>query len=163
MPWRHRGPAMIRRHRRSARSRRHGRSARSWRHGRSARSRRHGRSARSWRHGRSARSRWHGRSAVSRRHRRSARSWRHGRSVRSRRNRRMGSGTIPAGAAWRAEPADAWTADSAGLVPLERIDSTGHKKNPFFVLSYAGVWGTVQRKAVIGEGADLEEIQILVK
>ena len=127
MPWRHRGPAMIRRHRRSARSRRHRRSARSRQHGRSARSRRHGRSARS---------RWHGRSAVSRRHRRSARSWRHGRSVRSRRNRRparrMGSGTIPAGAAWRAEPADAWTADSAGLVPLERIDSTGHKKNPLF-------------------------------
>ena len=142
MPWRHRGPAMIRRHRRSARSRRHGRSARSWRHGRSARSRRHGRSARSWRHGRSA---------VSRRHGRSARSWRHGRSVRSRRNRRMGSGTIPAGAAWRAEPADAWTADSAGLVPLERIDSTGHKKNPFLFYHMPGSGERFREKLLSGK------------
>ena len=142
MPWRHRGPAMIRRHRRSARSRRHGRSARSWRHGRSARSRRHGRSARS---------RWHGRSAVSRRHGRSARSWRHGRSVRSRRNRRMGSGTIPAGAAWRAEPADAWTADSAGLVPLERIDSTGHKKNPFLFYHMPGSGERFREKLLSGK------------
>ena len=133
---------MIRRHRRSARSRRHGRSARSWRHGRSARSRRHGRSARS---------RWHGRSAVSRRHGRSARSWRHGRSVRSRRNRRMGSGTIPAGAAWRAEPADAWTADSAGLVPLERIDSTGHKKNPFFFFYMPGSGERFREKLLSGK------------
>ena len=133
MPWRHRGPAMIRRHRRSARSRRHGRSARSWRHGRSARSR------------------WHGRSAVSRRHGRSARSWRHGRSVRSRRNRRMGSGTIPAGAAWRAEPADAWTADSAGLVPLERIDSTGHKKNPFLFYHMPGSGERFREKLLSGK------------
>ena len=142
MPWRHRGPAMIRRHRRSARSR--------W-HRRSARSRRHRRSARSRRHGRSARSRWHGRSAVSRRHRRSARSWRHGRSVRSRRNRRMGSGTIPAGAAWRAEPADAWTADSAGLVPLERIDSTGHKKNPFLFYHMPGSGERFREKLLSGK------------
>ena len=142
MPWRHRGPAMIRRHRRSARSRRHRRSARSRQHGRSARSRRHGRSARS---------RWHGRSAVSRRHRRSARSWRHGRSVRSRRNRRMGSGTIPAGAAWRAEPADAWTADSAGLVPLERIDSTGHKKNPFLFYHMPGSGERFREKLLSGK------------
>ena len=133
MPWRHRGPAMIRRHRRSARSRRHGRSARSWRHGRSARSRRHGRSARSRRHGRSAR------------------SWRHGRSVRSRRNRRMGSGMIPAGAAWRAEPADAWTADSAGLVPLERIDSTGHKKNPFLFYHMPGSGERFREKLLSGK------------
>ena len=142
MPWRHRGPAMIRRHRRSARSR--------W-HRRSARSRWHRRSARSRRHGRSARSRWHGRSAVSRRHRRSARSWRHGRSVRSRRNRRMGSGTIPAGAAWRAEPADAWTADSAGLVPLERIDSTGHKKNPFLFYHMPGSGERFREKLLSGK------------
>ena len=146
MPWRHRGPAMIRRHRRSARSRRHRRSARSRQHGRSASSRRHGRSARS---------RWHGRSAVSRRHRRSARSWRHGRSVRSRRNRRpargMGSGTIPAGAAWRAEPADAWTADSAGLVPLERIDSTGHKKNPFLFYHMPGSGERFREKLLSGK------------
>ncbi len=142
MPWRHRGPAMIRRHRRSARSRRHRRSARSRQHGRSARSRRHGRAARS---------RWHGRSAVSRRHRRSARSWRHGRSVRSRRNRRMGSGTIPAGAAWRAEPADAWTADSAGLVPLERIDSTGHKKNPFLFYHMPGSGERFREKLLSGK------------
>ena len=142
MPWRHRGPAMIRRHRRSARSRRHRRSARSRQHGRSARSRRHGRSARS---------RWHGRSAVSRRHGRSARSWRHGRSVRSRRNRRMGSGMIPAGAAWRAEPADAWTADSAGLVPLERIDSTGHKKNPFLFYHMPGSGERFREKLLSGK------------
>ena len=142
MPWRHRGPAMIRRHRRSARSR--------W-HRRSARSRWHRRSARSRRHGRSARSRWHGRSAVSRRHGRSARSWRHGRSVRSRRNRRMGSGMIPAGAAWRAEPADAWTADSAGLVPLERIDSTGHKKNPFLFYHMPGSGERFREKLLSGK------------
>ena len=130
---------------------RHGGSARSWRHGRSARSWRHGRSARSWRHGRSARSRRHGRSAVSRRHGRSARSWRHGRSVRSRRNRRMGSGMIPAGAAWRAEPADAWTADSAGLVPLERIDSTGHKKNPFLFYHMPGSGERFREKLLSGK------------
>ena len=137
MPWRHRGPAMIRRHRRSGRSR--------------------------WHRG-SARSRWHRRgapspgvagSAVSRRHRRSARSWRHGRSVRSRRNRRparrMGSGTIPAGAAWRAEPADAWTADSAGLVPLERIDSTGHKKNPFLFYHMPGSGERFREKLLSGK------------
>ena len=133
MPWRHRGPAMIRRHRRSARSRRHRRSARSRRHRRSAVSRRHGRSA------------------VSRRHRRSARSRRHRRSVRSRRNRRMGSGTIPAGAAWRAEPADAWTADSAGLVPLERIDSTGHKKNPFLFYHMPGSGERFREKLLSGK------------
>ena len=146
MPWRHRGPAMIRRHRRPARSRRHRRSAVS---------RRHRRSARSWRHRRSAVSRRHGRSARSWRHRRSARFWRHGRSARSRRNRRparrMGSGTIPAGTAWRAEPADAWTADSAGLVPLERIDSTGHKKNPFLFYHMPGSGERFREKLLSGK------------
>ena len=69
----------------------------------------------------------------------------------SRRNRRMGSGTIPAGAAWRAEPADAWTADSAGLVPLERIDSTGHKKNPFLFYHMPGSGERFREKLLSGK------------
>ena len=63
----------------------------------------------------------------------------------------MGSGMIPAGAAWRAEPADAWTADSAGLVPLERIDSTGHKKNPFLFYHMPGSGERFREKLLSGK------------